>query len=161
MKNQLAKVIDKLEKKPAWLRYRILSFILGATVKFVGTAGIKCLTLSAEKSVFKLANKKKVRNHIGSVHAAASALVAETATGMALGYHIPDDKLPVLKTMHINYVKRSTGALTAEAYLTKEQIETLHTNDKGSIVVACTVLDEKNIEPVVCSMEWAWTPKRH
>jgi acyl-coenzyme A thioesterase PaaI-like protein len=160
MKNQLAKIIDKLEKKPAWIRYKILSVVLGATVKFVGTAGIKCLMLSSDKAVFKLANKKKVRNHIGSVHAAASALVAETATGMALGVHIPDDKLPVLKTMHVDYVKRSTGALTAEAYLTKEQIESLHRDDKGSFIVSCTVQDEKNIEPVICSMEWAWTPKR-
>ena len=160
MKNQLAKVIEKLDKKPAWLRYRILSFVLGSTVKFVGTAGIKCLHLSAKKSVFKLANKKKVRNHIGSVHAAASALVAETATGMAVGYHVPDDKVPLLKNMNIAYVKRSSGALTAEAYLTNEQIESLHRDEKGSFIVACIVKDEKNIEPIVCSFEWAWTPKR-
>lgn len=160
MKNQLAKIVEKLQKKPQWLRYRMLSFVLGATVKFVGTAGVKCLHLSADKSVFKLANIKKVRNHIGTIHAAASALVAETATGMALGMHIPDDKVPVLKNMSIDYVKRSTGALIAEASLTKQQIELLHTDEKGAIIIACTVTDEAGIEPVNCQMEWAWTPKR-
>ncbi len=161
MKNQLAKIVEKLDKKPKWLRYRLLSFVLGMTVKFVGTAGVKCLHLSADKSIFRLANKKKVRNHIGSVHAAASALVAETASGMALGMHIPDDKVPVLKTMHIDYVKRSTGALTAEAYLTKDQIEALHRDEKGSMLIKCTVIDDAAIEPIICQMEWAWTPKRH
>jgi len=160
MKNQLAKIVDKLHKKPAWLRYRILSFVLGKTVKFVGTAGVKCKHLSLEKAVFKLSNRKKVRNHIGTIHAAASALVAETATGIALGMHIPDDKTPVLKSMNVAYVKRSTGGLIAEASLTQEQIEMLHKEEKGSMLIACTVTDQAGVEPVICSMEWAWTPRR-
>jgi len=160
MKNQLAKIVDKLNKKPAWIRYRLLSFVLGSTVKFVGTAGVKCRHLSAEKSVFKISNKKKVRNHIGTIHAAASALVAETATGMAIGMHVPDDKIPLLKVMHVDYIKRSTGALTAEANLTKEQIELLHSEDKGSMVIACKVIDDAGIEPVDCKMEWAWVSKK-
>ncbi len=160
MKNQLAKVVDKLQKKPEWLRYRLLSYVLGATVKFVGTADVRCKHLSAEKAVFRLANRKKVRNHIGTIHAAASALVAETATGMALGMHIPDDKVPLLKNMHVDYVKRSTGALVAEASLTFEQIEALHRDEKGSIIIACKVIDDAGIEPVLCQMEWAWTLKR-
>ena len=160
MKNQLATIVAKLDKKPKWLRYRLLSFALGSTVKFVGTAGIKCLYLGQDKSVFQLKNKKKVRNHIGTLHAAASALVAETATGMALGMHIPDNKIPVLKTMHVNYLKRSKGGLTAEASLTDEQIEALHNEDKGSFVINCQVVDESGNNPIACQMEWAWTPKR-
>ncbi len=160
MKNQLAKMVDKLQKKPKWLRYRLLSFALGKTVKFVGTSGVKCQHLSQEKSVFSLANKKKVRNHIGTIHAAASALVAETATGMALAMHIPDGKIPVLKSMHIDYVKRTSGGLTATAYLTEEQIEQLHKLDKGEIRINCEVIDEKEVEPLVCQMDWAWTLPR-
>ncbi len=160
MKNQLSKIVDKLNKKPTWLRYRLLSFALGSTVKFMGTAGIKCLHLSSEKAVFRLNNKKKVRNHISTVHAAATALVAETATGMALGMHIPDGKIPVLKVMHVEYVKRTTGGLTAEAFVTQEQIEQLHNEDNGTIVIACKVTDDIGNEPVFCQLEWAWTPVR-
>ena len=159
MKNQLSTIVQKLDKKPQWLRYRLLSFVLGSTVKFVGTAGVKCQHLSFEKAVFVLKNKKKVRNHIGTIHAAASALVAETATGMALAMHIPDDKIPVLKSMKIDYVKRSSGALVAEAFLTQEQIESLHTEEKGNMIISCSVIDDKMINPVICEMEWAWTPK--
>jgi len=160
MKNQLSQMVKKLEKKPVWLRYRLLSFALGATVKFVGTAGIKCLHLSDKKAIFKLKNKKKVRNHIATVHAAATALVAETASGMALGMHIPDGKIPLLKMMQIEYVKRSSGGLTAEAYLTKAQIEQLHADDRGAFVVACKVTDDAGNEPVHCQFEWAWTPSQ-
>jgi len=159
MKNQLATIVEKLDKKPKWLRYKLLSFILGSTVKFVGTAGVKCRHLSSEKAVFLLKNKRKVRNHIGTIHAAASALVAETATGMALAMHIPDDKTPVLKSMNIDYVKRSNGGLVAEAFLTQEQIEALHTEEKGKMIISCSVTDDKMVNPVICKMEWAWTPK--
>lgn len=160
MKNQLSKIVDKLNKRPKWLRYRLLSFALGYTVKFIGTAGVKCLHLSAEKSVFQVKNRRRVRNHIGSVHAAATALVVESATGMALAMHIPDGKIPVIKTMHIDYTKRSTGSITATARISEEQIEQLHSEDRGSIIVQCEVLDDNALEPVQCQMEWAWTPAR-
>lgn len=160
MKNQLAKMVDKLQKKPQWVRFPLLSFALGKTVKFVGTASVKCVHLSQEKSVFSLANRKKVRNHIGTIHAAASALVAETATGMALAMHIPDGKIPVLKAMHIDYIKRTSGGLTATAFLTEEQITQLHQQDKGEMRITCEVVDEKAVEPVVCQMDWAWTLPR-
>ncbi|MFT6733204.1 MAG: acyl-coenzyme A thioesterase PaaI-like protein [Polaribacter sp.] len=160
MKNQLAKVVDKLNKKPSWFRYRLLSLVLGKTVKFVGTAGVKCIDLSADRSIFMIKNKSKVRNHIGTLHAAASMLVAETATGMALGMHVPDNKIPVLKNVTIDYVKRSTGSLRAEASLTEEQKTLLHSDDRGSFIVKCEVIDEANIEPIIANFEWAWTPKR-
>ncbi len=160
MQNQLSQIVKKLDKKPAWLRYRILSFILGKTIHFVGTAGVRCLHLSHQKAIFKLAARRRVKNHIGTIHAAASALVAETASGLALGMHLPDNKVPVLKSMQVQYVKPSKGQLIAEASLTQEQIETLHKQDKGSFVVECQVTDEANVQPIICQMEWAWMLRR-
>ncbi|MCW8876413.1 MAG: DUF4442 domain-containing protein [Kangiellaceae bacterium] len=160
MKNQLAKVVDKLQSKPKWLRGRLLDFALGSTIKFIGTASLNCRELTQEKAVFFLKNRKKVQNHIGTVHAAATSLVAETASGMVVGMNIPDDKIPVLKTMHIDYVKRSTGNLTAVATITQEQIEQLHKEEKGDTVISVTVTDDASVEPVICQMTWAWVPKK-
>lgn len=159
MKNQLAKIVEKLDSKPKWIRKTLLNYALGSTIKFIGTAGLKCLKLTCKESIFLLKNKKKVQNHIGSVHAAATSLVAETASGLLLGMNIPDDKTPVLKTMHIDYVKRSTGDLTAKAIISDEQIEMLHEQEKGDTVIHVTVVDSKGVEPVNCQMTWAWTPK--
>ncbi|MDQ7050504.1 MAG: DUF4442 domain-containing protein [Enterobacterales bacterium] len=161
MQNQLSQIVKKLDRKPAWLRYRILSYVLGKTIHFVGTAGVKCLYLSHQKAIFKLPAKRRVKNHIGTIHAAASALVAETASGLALAMHLPDTKMPLLKSMQIQYIKRSTGWLTAEASLTQQQIESLHRDPKGSFIVTCEVLDEISETPILCQMEWAWTEKRN
>ena len=86
--------------------------------------------------------------------------MAETASGMALAMHIPDGKVPVLKAMHLDYVKRSTGGLTATSQLTEQQITMLHQDEKGTIQVACEVYDDAQIQPVTCQMDWAWTPRR-
>lgn len=162
MKNQLSTIVEKLERKPRWIRGRLLDYALGSTIKFVGTAGLHCEKLTQKQAIFTLKNRKKVRNHIGTIHAAATSLVAETASGLVLGMNIPDDKVPVLKTMHVDYVKRSTGALTAVAKISEQQVEQLHLQDKGEMNVLVTVTDDANAEPVKCVMTWAWTPKvRH
>ncbi|MGX5174226.1 DUF4442 domain-containing protein [Aliikangiella sp. IMCC44653] len=159
MKNQLAKLVDKLQKKPQWISKRALNFALGSTIKFVGTAGVECVSLSQEKAIFKLKNRKKVRNHIGSVHAAATSLLAETASGLVLGMNIPDDKTPLMKSMHIDYIKRSSGDLLAEAIITQQQIEMLYQQDKGETLIQVKVTDQEGNEPVLCQMLWAWVPK--
>ncbi len=116
--NRLAKVVAKTQNLPSFLQKPALNFALRSTVKLVGTCKVEVLKLTKQESIFKLENRKKVQNHIGTIHAAGMALVTETATGMVIGMNVPDDKIPVIKSMNINYVKRAVGALTAKAHLT-------------------------------------------
>jgi acyl-coenzyme A thioesterase PaaI-like protein len=101
-----------------------------------------------------------VQNHIGGVHAAAMALLAETATGAVFGMTVPDTHLPLLKFMRVDYVKRANGSLRAEATLTPEQRQRLLTEDKGDLVVPVRVTDADGNEPIQVQMCWAWVPKR-
>lgn len=158
--NRLAKAVAKTQKLPSFLQMPALNFALRNTVKLVGTCKVEVLKLTNTEAEFKLENRKKVQNHIGTIHAAGMALVAETATGMVVGMNVPDDKIPVIKTMQVNFVKRAVGALTAKAHLTDEQIESILTTEKGEVDVAVTVTDEEGKEPTEARMIWAWTPKR-
>ncbi len=159
-KNFLASVVDKINNKPKLYRNWLLNYLLGSTIKFVGTAGVKCVRLSREESVWTLKNKKKVRNHIKGIHAAAMGLLAETATGMVVGMNVPDDRIPVIKSMKVRYLKRAVGDLTAEAHLTGEQIQMIIDTEKGELTVPVKVTDSEGKEPIECEMVWAWTPKR-
>ena len=47
------------------------------------------------------------------------ALLAESCTGFIVGINLPGDKLPLIKRMELNYVKRATGDMTAVARLTE------------------------------------------
>jgi hypothetical protein len=94
------------------------------------------------------------------VHAAAVVLTAESATGLLVGLHVPDDRAPVLKSMKVEFKKRTKGSVRAEASLTRAQIEAIATQEKGEVNVAVRVIDSADAEPVQCEMIWAWTPKR-
>jgi len=158
--NRLNKVMKKIESAPKMLQKPLLNLALGKTVKLIGTAGVECLELTRHKSIFRIKNRKKVQNHIGGVHAAGMALVAETATGMVLGMNIPDDKIPVIKTLKVDYHKRCKGDLTATATLNDDQIQSILTTDKGEVAIDVICMDSEDKEPIQAQMIWAWTPKR-
>ena len=158
--NKLQRIVSKCYQLPAFLHRFALSTVFGRVIKFAGTAGVEVLELKGQRAVLRLKNRKKAQNHIGSVHAAATGLLAESATGFLLGIHLPDNKLPLLKQMQVDYVKRSTGDLTAVATLSDEQISAMHTEDKGEVTVAVTITDSAGIEPVQAKMTWAWIPKQ-
>jgi acyl-coenzyme A thioesterase PaaI-like protein len=154
--NRLEKRIEKIKNYPTWL----FSALIGRAVPFTGTAGIQYEKMSQEEVIVSLQNRRKVRNHIGQIHAAGMILLAETATGMVVGMNVPDDKIPLIKSMETNFVKRSTGAMRAVAHLSAEQIEQIRTLEKGEVQVPVTVTDEAGVEPVLVEAIWAWIPKK-
>src|SRR5687767_6210618 len=97
--NRFSRLVSKLELVPRPLRQRARSLIMGRVVKFVGTARLDIEELTAERAVVSVKNRVNVQNHIGTVHAAAMALLAETATGFVVGMNVPDERVPVIKSM--------------------------------------------------------------
>ena len=159
-KNKVNKIVSNINALPSFLRIKTLSTLFGKMVKFTGTAGIKIEELTEQKAVISLKNKKSVQNHIGSVHAVASILIAESATGYVVGMNIPDTSVPVIKTIKADYVKRAKGDMKAVATLTKKQITAMRTQEKGETTVKVVVTDADDKEPILMEMIWAWTPKR-
>lgn len=160
MANRLSTVVSKANLAPAPLRGAALSAILGRVVPFVGTAGLAVEELTEARAVISVRNRRKVQNHIGGVHAAAMTLVAETASGFVVGMNVPDDKVPVVKTIGMEFKKRAKGALRATATLTEEERAKMRTEPKGEVNVQVSLTDEEGKEPIVVTMVWAWTPKR-
>jgi len=158
--NKMNKIVSNINSLPEFLRVKALTTFFGKLVKFTGTAGIKIEELTDRRAVISLKNKKSVQNHIGSVHAVASILIAESATGYLIGMNVPDTSVPVIKTIKADYVKRAKGNMKAVASLTEEQISAMQTLDKGETVVPVIITDADGKEPILMEMVWAWTPKR-
>jgi len=133
---------------------------IGSAVPMVGSAGVQFEKITCEELIAHMPNKKKVQNHIQQVHAAASVLLAETATGILFGMNIPDDKLPLMKDLSAKYIKRSKGRQTAIAKLSPEQIQLIRTEDIGDVMVDVKLTDETGEEIVIATMNWAWIPKK-
>ena len=138
--NQLNRTLQKLKSFPTFSQKWLRNKAIGRVVPFVGTAGIDFEKMTCEEVIVNISNQKKVQNHIGQVHAAASILLAETASGMVLGMNIPDDKLPLMKNLGAKFIKRSTGAQKAIATLTSEQIKLIREIEKGDVNVAVKLI---------------------
>lgn len=158
--NPLRKFVDKVNQYPQWLSSFLMTRVFRHTVKLAGTVKVDILNTDGKQVTFRQKNRKKVRNHIGTVHAATMALLAESATGFIVGINLPGDKLPLIKTMNLNYVKRCSGDITAVASLTDEQITLMQTQDKGEVSVKVEITDGANITPMIAEMIWAWVPKK-
>jgi acyl-coenzyme A thioesterase PaaI-like protein len=158
--NNITRVVSKLGFLPPAVRSTVISKIFGRVVPLVGTTNLRYEELTQERVVVSIRNRRPVQNHIKGVHAAAMALLAETATGFAVGMNLPDDKLPLIKTLKVDYIKRSQGDMRAVASLSKAQIELIRTTPKGEVTVPVLVTDESGEEPIRCEMIWAWVPKK-
>lgn len=158
--NRTSRGVKKLEQLPRWLRPRILTFLFGRAVRFVNTAGIRFVVLEEGKAILTLANRPKVRNHIGTVHASAMGLLAETATGAVFSMAIPDHCTALMKSMRIDFRRFAQGQLTAEATLDPDARQRISKEDKGELVVPVRVTDQTGALPIECEMVWAWRPKK-
>ena len=160
MSNRFSGIVAKINNAPAFMQSFLLTKMFCSQIKFAGTTGIKIESISHHHAKIILKNRKKVQNHIGGVHAIAAGVLAESATGIAFGMNVPDSRLPLLKSLTINYTRRMQGDLTAYAVITDEQIQMIAAQEKGDVLIKVTITDESGQEPVECFMEWAWVTKR-
>lgn len=158
--NRLNRVVALIYRLPAKWRPALLSRLFGSQVKLAGTAAVRVEEMTRQRATLSLANRRKVQNHIKGVHAAAMALLAESATGFLVGMNLPDTKLLLIKTLKVDYRQRVVGGLTAVASLTPEQIAALAEQDKGELWVTVTITDETGAVPIECGMLWAWISKK-
>ena len=156
--NRLERQLERLDEVPVFARTWFRSVILRRAVPFTGTAGLRFIEMSQERTEIAISNVKKVQNHIEGIHASAMNLLAETATGMAMGMNVRDDCIPLAKHMSMAFKKRATGSLRAVATLSNEQRTAMQASDKGEVTVSVVVTDEVGINPVECEFVWAWIP---
>jgi acyl-coenzyme A thioesterase PaaI-like protein len=156
--NRLERQLERLKEVPAFARPWFRSVVLGRAVPLTGTAKLRYEEMSPSSVQIFVANHPKVRNHIGGVHAMASTLAAETATGMVMGMNVRDDCVPVVKDMRVQFKKRGQGAMRAVATLSDAQRELIRSTTKGEVTVPVTVTDESGNQPIECEFIWAWIP---
>ncbi|HET7845288.1 MAG TPA: DUF4442 domain-containing protein [Xanthomonadales bacterium] len=158
--NRLRRALRPLARLPRWVARPLRDRAIGRAIPFVGTAGLALESLDDAGAVLRLPDRRRVHNHIGGAHAAATALLAETATGLALGWHLPDDAVPLLVRLDVHYVRRAQGALRATARLDGGAVATLRSAPRGELDVPVEVVDAAGERPVECTLRWAWVPRR-
>jgi acyl-coenzyme A thioesterase PaaI-like protein len=92
----------------------LFSRILGRFAPYTGTLGATVDVLEPGYCRVQLRERRRVRNHLRSIHAMALANLAEMATGLALMNSLPEQARGILTGFHMEYLKKARGRLCAE-----------------------------------------------
>lgn len=111
--NSIMKWWNKCQSLPAggWL----FSFFLGKYAPYSGSISARVEALSPGRARVSIRDRRKVRNHLKSIHAIALINLGEIATGLAVLSTIPDNMRGIVLGLEAEYIKKARGKLVADA----------------------------------------------
>lgn len=98
-------------------------------------------------------DRKKIRNHLNSIHAAALMNLAEAASGLAFVCGLPKDAKAIVIEFTVEYKKKARGTLTAEC-----NCEVPRTSQEASYTVQAEVKDENGDVVAIGRAKWLVRP---
>jgi uncharacterized protein (TIGR00369 family) len=148
---RLARAWRRLSGVPGgkWL----FSRLVGRIAPYSGTIGARVIELEPGRAVLRIRDRRRLRNHLRSVHAIALANLGELASGLAATLAMPPGVRGIPVGITIEYFRKARGTLTAEG-LAELPAVTTPTNT----VVSADIRDATN--ELVAQVRVRWTLER-
>jgi len=94
-----------------WLFSRLICF----RAPYFGSIAPSIVALEPGQCVVRIVDRRRVHNHIGTVHAIALCNMAELAAGLATDAALPQSMRWIPKGMSVRYLRKASGTMTAIA----------------------------------------------
>lgn len=131
----------------------IFSRLLGLMVPYTGSLGATVTLFEPGHVRVRLRDRRRVRNHLRSVHAIALANLAELSSGLSLIGALPPDVRGILTGLDVTYMKKARGVLEAEARCTIP-----HVTESLEQVVEAQIRDLDGDIVAVALARWRLSP---
>ena len=96
-----------------WLYSRLICL----RAPYFGSIAPTVQALEPGRCVVTIRHRRRVQNHIGTVHAIALCNMAEMAGGLGTDATIPESTRWIPKGMSVRYLKKAAGTMTATALI--------------------------------------------
>jgi acyl-coenzyme A thioesterase PaaI-like protein len=114
------------------------SKLVGMMAPYTGSMHARVVDLRRDHAKVELPDRRRVRNHLTSVHAIALANLAEMTGNLALAYSLPDDARFIVAGIELDYIKKARGTITAECSL-----EMPNDSERREVLVPVEMRDRK------------------
>jgi len=152
--NQVLSLWQRMSKTAAgrWLFSRSVCH----SAPYFGTIKPRVLALAEGRCQVRMRKRRRVQNHIGTVHAIAVCNLAELAAGVMCQATIPRTHRWIPKGMQVDYLQKADGELLATAELD----ELPHFAEARDLVVPVSVLNRDGEEVVHARITMWITPRK-
>ena len=127
--------------------HRLFGLILGWQVPYSGSVQPRVVVLEPGHVRIRIRERRRLRNHLSSIHALALANVGELASGLAMTTALPDTVRGIVTGIEVDYLKKGRGTITAESRCrvpevrasTQHRVEAELTDEAGDVVARIRV----------------------